>query len=69
MFAIKPGRAFGVKLGRQNSPRLSKLNDRTEHTLAQLTLHRSILQGVVQRLAKEVFDLITVQHAHPFAPQ
>jgi len=63
------GKALGEKLGPRNSPRLGKLDDRTEHTLAQLSLHRSILQGVVQRLAKEVLNLIAVQHAHPFAPQ
>jgi len=63
------GKALGEKLGPRNSPRLGKLDDRTEHTLAQLSLHRSILQGVVQRLSKEVLNLIAVQHAHPFAPQ
>lgn len=51
------------------SPRLGELDDRTEHTLAQLPLHGTILQGVVQRLAKEVLNLIAVQHAHPLAPQ
>lgn len=68
-FIATKARTLKAYASSESLPRLGKLYDRVEHTLAQLTLHRSILQRCVQRLPEEVLNLIAMQHAHPLAPQ